>query len=278
MDPVTLAKLGISLWGQYQGRKNAKERMTLAQKRRDLAYERSMPWSSRGPAGNVDFDPKTRQMIQSLSPEYQAMMDGFLGSSAMANQEYQGMVSAPGEFGETSYKRALAMNEDDYNETRLRAKEQAIATGRGGGTQGYYDQLAVDEGINKSKGNLRLGSVNEEMNYRNMLRAETLGFSQEARDVAGMLDSQARLGQTIGAGLRTDYNTTAIRESSNNYTNLKQGQIASILEQAGEYGDQGDDSGLEALLGMLLGGGGAGQEQQQPANGPNYRSSLFSGL
>ena len=275
IDPITLAKLGIQLWGQYRGRKNAKDRMSYAEQQRDLAYNRSMPWSSYGPAGNVKFDPETREMLQTLNPEYQAMMQGFLGSSAMANQEYQGMVSAPGEFGETSYKRALAMNEDDYNETRLRAKEQAIATGRGGGTQGYYDQLAVDEGINKSKGNLRLGSVNEEMSYRNMLRAETLGFGQGARDVAGMLDPQARLGQTIGAGLKTDYNTKAIRESSNNYTNLKQGQIAALLEQAGEYGD---DSGLEDLLGMLLGGGGAGQEQQQPAQSPNYRSSLFSGL
>ena len=242
----------MSLWGASQQKKAAAENKQFQIDQQNLAYERSMPWSSQGPAGNVDFDPETRQMIQSLSPEYQAMMDGWLGTSGMANTELQGMLSDPYKMEQEQFKRFEDLNADSYNETRLRAKEHAIATGRGGGTQGYYDQLAVDAGIDKSRLGGQMAAINTGMDYRNMLRAESLGFGGAAQDVAGMLNPQADLGRMVGQGSKVSANMSGVRDAGANYADTKSGFWSNMASQAGEY----DWS-------KMLGGGGGSQGGSQ---------------
>ena len=73
------------------------------------------------------------------------------------------------------------------------------------------------------------------MDYRNMLRAEALGMSEGARNVAGMLSPQAELGQTIGAGVDTRANIQGNREAADAYTKLKQNQTSGIMEQIKKY-------------------------------------------
>ena len=63
-----------SLGGAYAARqmaKNAEANRRWQEEQNTLAYERSLPWSSFGPAGDVEFDPETREMLQTLKPEYQ---------------------------------------------------------------------------------------------------------------------------------------------------------------------------------------------------------------
>ena len=229
-----LINAGVGLFGQYQARKDAKDRRAYAEQQRDLAYERSLPWSSRGPAGNVEFDPETREMLQTLSPEYQSMMQGFLGSSAMANQELQNMMGDPNKLAQEQFKMFEEFNADAFNRQRLQGQEAAIAQGRTG-TQGYYDQMAIEDAIGRDRMRGQMQAIQTGMDYRNMLRAEALGMGEGARSVAGMLRPQAELGQTIGAGVDRRANMQGITDANKDYYQLKQNQTSGLMEQIQEY-------------------------------------------
>ena len=102
-----------SLGSAYAARKAAKiarENREWQEKQNTIAYERSLPWSSQGPAGNVEFDAETKEIISTLSPEFQAQMQGFLGSSAMANEELQSMMGDPYAMEQEQMKRFDAFN------------------------------------------------------------------------------------------------------------------------------------------------------------------------
>ena len=229
-----LINAGVGLFGQYQARKDAKDRRAYAEQQRELAYERSLPWSSRGPAGNVEFDPETREMLQTLNPEYQAMMQGFLGSSAMANQELQNMMGDPNKLAQEQFKMFEEFNADAFNRQRLQGQEAAIAQGRTG-TQGYYDQMAIEDAIGRDRMRGQMQAIQTGMDYRNMLRAEALGMGEGARSVAGMLRPQAELGQTIGAGVDRRANMQGITDANKDYYQLKQNQTSGLMEQIQEY-------------------------------------------
>ena len=229
-----LAKAGIGLLSGFQQKKAAEANQQFQIDQQNLAYDRSLPWSNYGPAGNVEFDPETKQILQTLDPQYQAMMQGFLGSSAMANEELQSMMGDPYAMEQQQFKRFEEFNADAYNQQRLAQQEQAIAQGRTG-TQGYYDQMAIEDAIGRDRMRGQMQSIQTGMDYRNMLRAEALGFGADARATAGMLRPQAELGQAIGAGVDVRANTQGVREAADAYTKLKQSQTAGLLEQVGEY-------------------------------------------
>jgi len=229
-----LINAGIGLFGQHQARKDAKDRRAYAEQQRDLAYNRSLPWSSFGPAGNVEFDPETKEMLQTLNPEYQAMMQGFLGSSSMANQELQDMMGDPNKLAREQFKLFEDFNADAFNQSRAQGQEAAIAQGRTG-TQGYYDQMAIEDAIGRDRMRGQMAAIGTGMDYRNMLRAEALGMGEGARNVAGMLRPQAELGQIIGAGVDKRANMEGITNANKDYYKLKQNQTSGLMEQIQKY-------------------------------------------
>ena len=229
-----LINAGVGLFGQYQARKDAKDRRAYAEQQRDLAYERSLPWSSRGPAGNVEFDPETREMLQTLSPEYQSMMQGFLGSSAMANQELQNMMGDPNKLAQEQFKMFEEFNADAFNQQRLAQQEQAIAQGRTG-TQGYYDQMAIEDAIGRDRMRGQMAAIGTGMDYRNMLRAEALGFGADARATAGMLRPQAELGRMVGQGSNATGNMAGVSTAGSNTADTTAGFWSGLASQAQDY-------------------------------------------
>jgi len=247
-----LISAGVGLFSAYQQRKAAEGNRQYQTDQQNLAYQRSMPWSSQGPAGNVDFDPETRQMIQSLSPEYQAMMDGWLGTSGMANTELQGMMGDPYKMEQEQFKRFEAFNADAYAQSRMQGEESALATGRMGGTQGYYDKLATEGAISKDRLGGQMNAMRTGMDYRNMLKAESLGFGGAAQNVAGMLNPQADLGRLVGQNSNVNANMQGVRDAGTNYADTKSGFWSNMADQAGEY----DWS-------KMLGGGGGSQGGSQ---------------
>ena len=119
---IDLGGLFSSIGNIFGGRKQAKiaeENRRFQEEQNTLAYERSLPWSSQGPAGNVEFDPETKQMIQSLSPEYQQMMEGWLGTSGMANEELQGMMGDPYAMEQQQFQRFEDLNANAYAHSRV---------------------------------------------------------------------------------------------------------------------------------------------------------------
>ena len=240
-----IAQVGMGLWGKRQASKEAAKNREYQERQQELAYKRSMPWGSEGPGGSVSFDPETKKMIQSLSPEYQAMMDGFMGTSSMANQELQGMMGDPYKMEQEQFKRFEEMNADAYSQSRMQGQESALASGRMGGTQGYYDNLATEGAISKDRLGGQMQAMNTGMAYRQMLGQESQGFGAAAQNVAGMLTPQAQLGMLIGQGLNGDANMQGIREAGQDYTKQRNSGTAGIMEQGQKF----DWKGLFSKLG-----------------------------
>jgi len=55
----SLIGAAMSIYSSAQQRKIAGENRKWQEDQNTLAYERSLPWSSYGPAGSVEFDPET---------------------------------------------------------------------------------------------------------------------------------------------------------------------------------------------------------------------------
>ncbi len=262
-----LAKAGIGLLSGYQQKKAAEANQQFQVDQQNLAYDRSLPWSNYGPAGNVEFDPETKQILQTLDPQYQAMMQGFLGSSAMANEELQSMMGDPYAMEQQQFKRFEEFNADAYNQQRLAQQEQAIAQGRTG-TQGYYDQMAIEDAIGRDRMRGQMQSMQTGMDYRNMLRAEALGMGAGARDVAGMLTPQADLGRMVGQQSNATGNMAGVSMAGSNTADTTSGFWSGLAGQAQDYNFGNFSS-------MFTKGGNAARQINRAMN-PTVKSSLFN--
>tara|TARA_R100000900_G_scaffold129463_1_gene105337 strand:+ start:303 stop:1148 length:846 start_codon:yes stop_codon:yes gene_type:complete len=262
-----LAKAGLGLLSGFQQKKAAEANQQFQVDQQNLAYDRSLPWSNYGPAGNVEFDPETKQILQTLDPQYQAMMQGFLGSSAMANEELQSMMGDPYAMEQQQFKRFEDFNADAYNQQRLAQQEQAIAQGRTG-TQGYYDQMAIEDAIGRDRMRGQMQAMQTGMDYRNMLRAEALAMGEGARNVAGMLTPQADLGRMVGQGSNATGNMAGVRTAGDNLADTRAGFWSGLAGQAQDYNFGNFSS-------MLTKGGNAARRVSRAMN-PTVKSSLFN--
>lgn len=262
-----LAKAGIGLLSGFQQQKAAEANQQFQVDQQNLAYDRSLPWSNYGPAGNVEFDPETKQILQTLDPQYQAMMQGFLGSSAMANEELQSMMGDPYAMEQQQFKRFEDFNADAYNQQRLAQQEQAIAQGRTG-TQGYYDQMAIEDAIGRDRMRGQMQAMQTGMDYRNMLRAEALAMGEGARNVAGMLTPQADLGRMVGQQSNATGNMAGVSMAGSNTADTRAGFWSGLAGQAQDYNFGNFSS-------MLTKGGNAARRVSR-AMSPTVKSSLFN--
>jgi len=132
------------------------------------------------------------------------------------------------------FKRFEALNTDAYNQARAQGQEAAIAQGRGG-TQGYYDQMAIEDAIGKDRMQGQLAAMQTGMDYRNMLSQESLGFGQGAMGVGGLLSGQADLGSAIGARLKPGMNMEGISRAGDNFADTTSSYFSGLADQASEY-------------------------------------------
>jgi hypothetical protein len=230
-----------SLGSAYAARKQAQiaeANRKFQEEQNTIAYERSLPWSSYGPAGDVEFDPETREILQTLDPQFQSLMQGYLGSAAMANQELQSMMGDPYAMEQQQFQRFEDLNANAYAQSRLQGQEAALAQGRTG-TQGYYDQLAIEDSINQSRLGGQMQSMKTGMDYRNMLAAESKDFGGASMNVAGMLTPQADLARLVGQGSHTGKNMEGVALSGHNYADTKSGFWSGMQDQAALYNNQG---------------------------------------
>lgn len=245
-----LAKAGVGLLSGYQQKKAAEENRRYQEEQSRLAYERSQPYSTSGPAGSVDFDPETKKIVSSLSPEYQTLMDSWLGTSGMASDELQSMMGDPYKMEQEQFKRFEALNADAYNQQRLAQQEQAIAQGRTG-TQGYYDQLAIEKAISQDRLGGQLQAMRTGMDYRQMLASESRGFGQSAMDIAGMLRPDATLGMQVGQGLQSTANITGVSSAGTNLADTKAGFWSGLSSEAQDYNFNPLIQGIKSGYSML---------------------------
>jgi hypothetical protein len=196
--------------------------------------------------------------MSTLAPEYQDLMDQWLGTSGMATTELQGMMGDPYAMEQQQFQRFEDLNADAYAQSRLQGQEAAIAQGRTG-TQGYYDQKAIEDSINQSRLGGQMQAMRTGMDYRNMLAAESQGFGQNAMNVAGMLNTQADLGSMVGARTKPGMNMAGLSLAGTNYADTKSGFWSGMQDQAGLYNNQGDMT-RAPQQGWLSGLMGAGKQ------------------
>jgi len=233
-----LISAGVGLFSAYQQNKIAKEnqgnqqQIIEAQNAANMAS--STPYNTQGPAGSVVFDNETNEMIQSLAPEYQDLMNQYLGTSGMANSELQGMMNDPFKMEQDQFQRFEDFNADSYAQARERAFEQQLATGRTG-TQGYYDNLAVEDSISRDRLGGQMNAMQTGMDYRQMLSAESLGFGGAAMDVTGMLNPQADLGSMVGQRRKLNSDYGNVSAAATNAADTKSGFWSGLNDKAGDY-------------------------------------------
>ncbi len=248
-----------SLGGAYaarQMRKNAEANRKWQTEQNTIAYERSLPWSSFGPAGSVEFDPETKQMLQNLNPEYQAMMQGFIGSSAMAGEELQMMYSDPNKMARDQFNLLQEFSTDAYAKSRMQGEEVALARGMLG-TESYYDEMAIEDSINKSILADKIASIGLGMDYRQMLGEETLFQAEGARNIVGMLQEDATLGINVPKYTTVNANMQGIREGGQDYADTQSAFYSGMLDQKAKYNTQGNvtQEAEPGWLSQLISGG-----------------------
>jgi hypothetical protein len=230
-----------SLGGAYaarQMRKNAEAGRRWQTEQNTIAYERSLPWSSYGPAGDVEFDPETKKIMQTLAPEFQDLMSGWLGVSGMAQEEMLRIGGDPYKMEREQFDRFERLNAPAYAQQRWTQKEQALAQGMQG-TQSYYDQLATEDAINQSRLGGQMQAMGTGMDYRQMLMAEALGFGRGGMDVAGMLDRDEELGIGAGQGSEVAANMLGMSASGIDLTDTQNAYYSGMLGQGSKYGTSG---------------------------------------
>ena len=239
---INLSDLFDIVGGLFTGNKQkkiAEENRAYQEERERVAYERSLPWNSTSAAGSVTFDPETKLMLQSLSPEMQALMGNFLGQSTASSEELARLTADPYAMEQEQFKRFEDMNADSYNQARLQGEESALASGRMGGTQGYYDSLATEDAINQNRMAGQMASIGTGMDYRNMLGQEALNFGQGGMNVATMLNPQADLGRLIGQGSNFGGGSGAVSTAGNNYSDTRSNYYSGMMGQGKKYNSDG---------------------------------------
>ena len=245
-----------SMYAARQARKIAEENRRWQTEQNTLAYERSLPWSSFGPAGDVEFDPETKKMLQTLKPEYQAMMQGFIGSSAMAGEELQMMYSDPNKMARDQFDMLQEFSADDYAQSRMQGEEAALARGMIG-TESYYAKKAIEDSINKSILGDKISSVGLGMDYRNMLSTEYLSNAEGAMSVAGLLRPDAQLGIDVPRWTKVGANMQGIREGGQDYADTQSAFYSGMMDQKAKYNQQGNvtQEAEPGWLSQLISGG-----------------------
>ena len=233
-----LGGLFSSIFGGRQQKKIAEDNRRWQEEQNKLAYERSLPWSSYGPAGDVEFDPETKQIMSTLSPEYQDLMNQWLGTADMSTTELQSMMGDPYAMEQQQFKRFEDLNAAAFARSRAQGEEAALARGMTG-TESYYDKLAIEDAINQSRLGGQLAAMGTGMNYRQMLGQEALGFGGGAMNIAGMLTPQGDLARLIGQGSHTGKNMEGVALAGTNLADTKSGFWSGMQDQAALYNKEG---------------------------------------
>jgi len=235
-----LVGAGASLFSANRAKKNARENRDWQEAQNKLAYERSLPWSSYGPAGDVEFDPETKKIMQTLAPEYQNLMNQYLGTADKSTAELLDIMGDPYAMETQQFKRFEDLNKNAFAMSRAQGTESAIARGMAGGTEGYYDRLAIEDAIGKERMRGQLAAMQTGMDYRKMLGQEALGFGEGAMNVVGMLRDDGTLGMNVPKHIQVASNMQGIRQGGQDYADTKSAFWSSMLDQKAQYNQQGN--------------------------------------
>jgi len=226
VDPAV--NLGVGYYAGEKAEDIAQQSSAEQRQAAQLAYERSLPWSTGGLFGAAAFDPKTRTAIQTLSPELRAQYDAYLKQApthaqyipeARADFEKQRGYAAELEgdvygAGKKFYEMQKALYAPQQEKDRLTQEARLLAQGRLGSTGGAGEQ----EALRKAQGQVDL-------------QAQYAGLDKAQQQI-GMFRDRSKEGQALEDVYRG-------RQASDLAMVQSLGQLPSGYSQAGQQIGQG---------------------------------------
>ena len=191
VDPAV--NLGVGYYAGEKAEDIAQQSSAEQRQAAQLAYERSLPWSTGGLFGAAAFDPKTRTAIQTLSPELRAQYDAYLKQApthaqyipeARADSARQKGYAAELEgdvygAGKKFYEMQKALYAPQQEKDRLTQEARLLAQGRLGSTGGAGEQ----EALRKAQGQVDL-------------QAQYAGLDKAQQQI-GMFRDRSKEGQAL---------------------------------------------------------------------------------
>jgi len=265
LDISELAKLALANRGRKKLAGIYQQNLEYQKMIQDEAYARSLPKGVTGPAGMVTFDDETEEMMMEFTPEMQDLYQGWLRAEQRAGEELGAYDMDERTIKQIGMFDAASAERD--RQAKLAMDEQIFAQGIGG-TQGYYNQMALGEQVNQRRLQEALRSREMAMGERNLLSAEQLAFGNAAIDSPRMLMQQADLSRAIGQGSHTGVNVPGVSLGSLALADTKAGFWSGLLGGASKYGG-----------GASTTGGSGGTTPTGAAGSTNpYGSSIMSSL
>ena len=226
VDP--LVNLGAGCFASNKAEDISRQSAEAQRQAAQLAYERSLPWSTGGLFGAAAFDPKTRTAIQTLSPELRAQYDAYLKQApthaqyipeARADSARQKGYAAELEgdvygAGKKFYEMQKALYAPQQEKDRLTQEARLLAQGRLNSTGGAGEQ----EALRKAQGQVDL-------------QAQYAGLDKAQQQI-GMFRDRSKEGQALEDVYRG-------RQASDLAMVQSLGQLPSGYSQAGQQIGQG---------------------------------------
>jgi len=226
VDPAV--NLGVGYYAGEKAEDIAQQSSAEQRQAAQLAYERSLPWSTGGLFGAAAFDPKTRTAIQTLSPELRAQYDAYLKQApthaqyipeARADSARQKGYAAELEgdvygAGKKFYEMQKALYAPQQEKDRLTQEARLLAQGRLNSTGGAGEQ----EALRKAQGQVDL-------------QAQYAGLDKAQQQI-GMFRDRSKEGQALEDVYRG-------RQASDLAMVQSLGQLPSGYSQAGQQIGQG---------------------------------------
>ena len=192
----------------------------------DEAYDRSLPWSSQGPAGNVTFDAEGKAIDMELDEDVQAIMDTWLRQGQRAGDELAAFDM------EGARKDQIRMF-DEANAFRDRQDRQRVAEqnyARGiEGTGAMYANMALGEQVNQRRLQEAIAADQLAMGKRQMLSGESIAQGNAGIDAVRMLMAQGDLSRAVGQGSHTGVNAEGVALGSMALADTKAGYWSGLM-------------------------------------------------
>ena len=193
------ALLGSAVIGGLGARSAAKSQAASADRNAQLAYEQSLPWSTKGIFGEATFDEDTRQATIGLSPELQKLYEDRLARAA-------GITQQIGAYDPEAYRkeflaeqRALAAPEEERQrlatENRLRRMGLLTATAGASQVRGLEEALQMKDLARVAEAR---SAAQQQQTFLRGLESQDIGT---ALQLGALPMDYASMGRGIGQGL-----------------------------------------------------------------------------
>ena len=199
----------------------------------DEAYARSLPKGVTGPAGMVTWDEDEEEMLMELDDETKALRESWFRAEQRAGEELGAYDMDERTIKQIGMFDAASAERD--RQAKLAMDEQIFAQGIGG-TQGYYNQMALGEQVNQRRLQEALQSREMAMGERNLLSAESLAFGNAAIDAPRTLMAQGELSRLIGSQAHTGVNAAGASMASMALADTQAGFWSGLMGGASQYG------------------------------------------